>query len=185
MISSCVRIDVRISAAANRVVEKHAVLFDPFIGNTENLSHNSPVVSSKILRPQRFRRIDQRVDDTEMRLAFILVHPYPPSRSGLPLNVFFGRFGQNLYVVGDSIYLMARMMVCRVVCTTCQAIQRGYGFDRNPLFSFGRRSLVTTPTPPSGHGVLSFLIHIHLPGCVSNKRTPSTPIPVDMLTAEA
>ena len=78
MISSCVRFDVRISAAAHRVGDKHAVLFDPFIRNTENLSLYSPVVSSEILNPQRFRRIVHPIDDSEMGPASILVHPYPP-----------------------------------------------------------------------------------------------------------
>ena len=76
-ISSRVRIDVRISAVANRVADKYAVLLDPFIRNTENLSLYSPVVSSEIFNPQRFRRINQRIDDTEMRFAFILVHLAP------------------------------------------------------------------------------------------------------------
>ena len=78
MISSCVRFDVRISAAAHRVGDKHAVLFDPFIRNTENLGLYSPVVSSEILNPQRFRRIVHPIDDSEMGPASILVHPYPP-----------------------------------------------------------------------------------------------------------
>jgi hypothetical protein len=54
------------------------VLFDPFIRNTENLSLYSPVVSSEILNPQRFRRIVHPIDDSEMGTAFILAHPYPP-----------------------------------------------------------------------------------------------------------
>lgn len=36
-ITSCVRIDARVSAAATGVAHKHAVLFGPFIRNTENV----------------------------------------------------------------------------------------------------------------------------------------------------
>ena len=94
-ISSRVRIDARVSAAA-RVVHKHAVLV-AFIRNTQNLGIYSPVVSQEILGLQRIRDIDHRVDDSENGLAFIPVHPYPPCRTVLPLNVFFGSFGQYLY----------------------------------------------------------------------------------------
>ena len=50
-ISSRVRIDARVSAAA-RVVHKHAVLV-AFIRNTQNLGIYSPVVSQEILGLQR------------------------------------------------------------------------------------------------------------------------------------
>jgi hypothetical protein len=78
------------------------MLLDPFIGNTENLNLYSPVVSSEILSPQRFRIIDHRVNNTEMWFAFILVHRYPLAGK-FPLNVFFGSCGQNLYGVGGGV----------------------------------------------------------------------------------
>ena len=164
MVPSCVRIDVRISAAANRVIDKHAVLLDPFIRNTENLNLYSPVVSSKIFSPQRFRRIDQRVDDTEMRFAFILVHPYPPYRSLLPLNVFFGIYGQYLYGVGERggcsppcsplIHLSSVIVVFVQCCVSLTILSppprdsgpilykfQGFATVRNMrlIFTFGRR----------------------------------------------
>jgi len=59
-----------------------------------------PVVSSKIFSPQRFRRIDQRVDDTEMRFAFILVHPYPLTGHFSPERI--SAFTDNFFMRGEG-----------------------------------------------------------------------------------
>jgi hypothetical protein len=87
MISSCVEIDVRVSAAANRVVDEQGVLIGPCIRNTENLNLYPPAVSSEILSPQWFRSIDHPIDETEQRIAFILIQRYPSLAVGsLPLG---------------------------------------------------------------------------------------------------
>jgi len=77
-ISSCVRIDVRVSAAENRVVDKHVVVIGPFIRNTANVNLYPSVVSPEILGPLRFRSLDHSVDDIEQRRAFSLFQRYPP-----------------------------------------------------------------------------------------------------------
>ena len=74
-ISSRERIDVKISAAATGVVDKHSVLLGPFIQkNPLSANPYSSLVSSEILSPLWFRNVDQPVDHTEQPGAFFLIH---------------------------------------------------------------------------------------------------------------
>ena len=103
-ISSCVRIDGRVSAVATRLVHKHEVLvlLGPFIRNTESMKHYSPMVSSEILSPLWFRNKDQSFDCSKEHRAFFFVHLAPLTGQFSFPEGFFGSYGQNLYGVGTT-----------------------------------------------------------------------------------
>jgi len=102
-VSSRERIDVRVSAVDIRVLHNQAVLLDPFIRNTKNVTCHASLVSSEILAPSRSRSVDQPVDHAEKVPCTLSCPSLPPliGHFSSP-GVFFGSHGQYLYGVGKQ-----------------------------------------------------------------------------------